>query len=151
MVVTPPAHLTSTSQSLPPTTCLLHPQLTSHAEKAKQEAEALFEECSDAARQEIKHFHRGRVRELQEGVENYVALQLSSARSALSIISTALSQISWHLGSKVWAGRTTTAAPISLHLSTSTPQPPPPPPIPKVPHLSPPLVSVIPKPLNLSF
>ncbi|KAK3889564.1 hypothetical protein Pcinc_006444 [Petrolisthes cinctipes] len=132
----------------------MHPSLihTNHAEKAKQEAEALFEECSDAARQEIKHFHRGRVRELQEGVENYVALQLSSARSALSIISTALSQISWHLGSKAWAGLTTTAAPISLHLSTSTPQPPPPmSAIPKVPHLSPPLVSVIPKPLNLSF
>ncbi|XP_045583083.1 sorting nexin-5 isoform X2 [Procambarus clarkii] len=63
------------------------------AEKAKKEAEAAFEECSDIARHEIKHFQRQRVTEMQESVERYAAYQLTSARTTLSILSQALNQI----------------------------------------------------------
>ncbi|XP_071531156.1 sorting nexin-5-like isoform X2 [Panulirus ornatus] len=63
------------------------------AEKAKKEAEVAFEECSDAARQEIKHFQRQRVQEMQDSVEQYAAYQLTSARTTLNTLSQALNQI----------------------------------------------------------
>ncbi|XP_063863965.1 sorting nexin-32-like [Scylla paramamosain] len=63
------------------------------AEKAKKEAEVAFEECSDTARQEIKHFQRQRVQEMKECVERYAAFQLTSARTSLNALSIAFNQI----------------------------------------------------------
>ncbi|XP_050722806.1 sorting nexin-32-like isoform X2 [Eriocheir sinensis] len=63
------------------------------AEKAKKEAEVAFEECSDAARQEIKHFQRQRVQEIKDCVERYAAFQLTSARTTLNTLSLAFNQI----------------------------------------------------------
>ncbi|XP_076060921.1 sorting nexin-32-like isoform X1 [Oratosquilla oratoria] len=63
------------------------------AEKAKKEAEAAFEDCSDVARHEIKRFQRLRSNEMMAAIDEYASLQLASARNTLAAIGKSLDQI----------------------------------------------------------
>ncbi|KAM7308358.1 sorting nexin-32 [Ixodes scapularis] len=66
------------------------PEQRQQAVKAKVAAEKAFESCSDLARQEMKRFHRDRIRHLGRQLALYAEAELASSREACAILERSL-------------------------------------------------------------
>ncbi|UYV79582.1 CERK [Cordylochernes scorpioides] len=63
------------------------------AQQAKLAAEKAFEDCSDVARQEIKRFHRRRVRTFQEHLEKFAESKVRTSRDLYAMLTHSLGRL----------------------------------------------------------